>query len=196
MPGRGGGADAEAAAQEAIDAALAARPALNEPAVHRALGRALADGEQVLLASSMPIRDAESFSGGGAADVRFFSNRGANGIDGLDLDRLRPRAGGGGRPTWAVLGDLALAHDLGGLACAGGASACRCGSSSIDNGGGGIFEFLPQAGQVERGAFERLFTHPVRARLRGGGGALRHPLRRVDDPADARDRAPRSRVRC
>ena len=53
---------AEAAAQEAIEQVLSAAPVMNEPALARALGAAAdADGESVLLASSMPIRDAESF---------------------------------------------------------------------------------------------------------------------------------------
>ena len=64
-----------------------------------------------------------------------------------------------GRRTLAVLGDLALAHDLGGLATIADAD----GSISmlvIDNGGGRIFEFLPQAGELERERFERLFITP------------------------------------
>ena len=150
----------ERAAQEAIDATLAGEPGPSEPAIHRALGSAFVDGDRVLLASSMPIRDAEAFMRGSPAGVRFFSNRGANGIDGLisTAAGIATAAGQAGA-TWAILGDLALAHDVGGLA----ALAAVEGPVRlvvIDNGGGGIFDFLPQADQVEAGAFERLFTTP------------------------------------
>lgn len=149
---------AEDAARGAIEGVLDEAPWPNEPAIHRALGRAFCDGDQVLLASSMPVRDAEAFMAGGTAAVRLFSNRGANGIDGLVAT-----AGGlaiaGDAPTWLVLGDLALVHDLGGLATLR-ASEAPIRLVVIDNGGGGIFDFLPQAEQIEDAAFERLFTTP------------------------------------
>lgn len=148
----------EAAAQAAIDDVLAAEAGLSEPAIMRELGRALIDGDRVLLASSMPVRDAEALMPGGGGSARLFSNRGANGIDGLVSTASGISTGSGGR-TLAVLGDLALAHDLGGLATIADAD----GSISmlvIDNGGGRIFEFLPQAGELERERFERLFITP------------------------------------
>lgn len=149
---------AERQAQEAIDAVLATQLELSEPAVARTMSELLADGDQLLLASSMPIRDAEAFMRGGPAQARIFANRGANGIDGL-VSTAAGLATGGRSPTWALLGDLALAHDLGGLATlASDPQPVRI--VLIDNGGGRIFEFLPQAGQVDRARFERLFITP------------------------------------
>ena len=146
---------AEVAAQEAIDDALAEAPEPSEPGIWRALGEAFGDGHDVLIASSMPIRDAEAFLRPRRADVRIFANRGANGIDGL----VSTAAGiAMGRPAWLVLGDLALAHDVGGLAVTAARGGLRI--VVIDNGGGGIFDFLPQATQVEPDRFERLFTTP------------------------------------
>jgi 2-succinyl-5-enolpyruvyl-6-hydroxy-3-cyclohexene-1-carboxylate synthase len=150
--------DADAAANEAVDAVLAEAGAVTEPGVHRALGGSLASGDQLLLASSMPIRDAEAFMRRTAGAVRAFANRGANGIDGL-VSTACGLALGGGAPTWLVIGDLALAHDLGGLAAAALPEA-PLRIVVIDNGGGGIFDFLPQAEQVEAERFERLFTTP------------------------------------
>ena len=85
--------------------------------------------------------------------VRFLSNRGANGIDGLVSTAAGASLASGAR-TWAVLGDLALVHDLGGLASARAAKELRL--IVIDNGGGGIFHFLPQADALPEPEFEAL----------------------------------------
>ena len=64
----------------------------------------------------------------------------------------------------------------------------------IDNGGGGIFDFLPQAGQVEPDALPAAVHDAVRARPRSGRGGLRPPLRRVVDEAGVSALADRDRV--
>src|SRR5207237_7727545 len=51
--------------------------------LHDALPIFYRDGEIVYTASSMPIRDQETFLPAGPAAARFLANRGANGIDGL-----------------------------------------------------------------------------------------------------------------
>src|SRR5215211_472672 len=150
--------DAAGAAAAAIEASLAELDGPTEPGVHAALGSLYADGEIVYTASSMPIRDQEAFVVAGPARVRFLCNRGANGIDGLVSSAIGAAAASG-RPAWIVLGDLCLYHDMNGL------SALRDASSPvrivvIDNGGGGIFEFLPQAELIERDEFEALFGTP------------------------------------
>jgi 2-succinyl-5-enolpyruvyl-6-hydroxy-3-cyclohexene-1-carboxylate synthase len=58
-----------------------------------------------------------------------------------------------------VLGDLALFHDLGGLAAAREAADLRL--IVIDNSGGGIFHFLPQAAAMPDGEFEALLGTPA-----------------------------------
>jgi 2-succinyl-5-enolpyruvyl-6-hydroxy-3-cyclohexene-1-carboxylate synthase len=128
-----------------------------EPGVWLELRTVLGDGDQVLAASSMPVRDMEAFLPPGRAAVRFFANRGANGIDGL-VSTAGGLSNGSGARTWAVLGDLALAHDVGGLAAARAAPRLRL--LVIDNGGGGIFHFLPQAGVLEDDEFEALLGTP------------------------------------
>ncbi|MCB0877073.1 MAG: 2-succinyl-5-enolpyruvyl-6-hydroxy-3-cyclohexene-1-carboxylic-acid synthase [Solirubrobacterales bacterium] len=147
----------EQAAQEAIDSVLA-DGSLSEPAVQRLLATTYGEGDRVLIASSMPIRDAEAFAAGSEAEVTVHSNRGANGIDGLP-STAAGIAAGSGAPTWLVLGDLAFAHDLGGLAAVA-ATDAPVRIVVIDNGGGGIFDFLPQAGQVDPERFAALFTTP------------------------------------
>jgi 2-succinyl-5-enolpyruvyl-6-hydroxy-3-cyclohexene-1-carboxylate synthase len=184
-------ADAERRAQEAIASALGAGP-LSEPSLQRALGDAYGDGERVLIASSMPIRDAEAFLAGGGAAVTIHSNRGANGIDGL-LSTAAGIAAGADEPTWIVLGDLALAHDLGGLAAvADSAQPLRI--VVVDNGGGGIFDFLPQAGQVEAARFSALFTTPSRLDAESAAAAFGIPYETVSDAAGLQELAGRDRI--
>lgn len=150
--------EAETAAQRAIDETLASVGEPTEPGLVRALDRRLGDGDSLLLASSMPVRDAEAFSRGSDAAAIVLSNRGANGIDGT-ISTAAGVARGTEGATWVVLGDLALAHDLGGLAALP-RDDRPLRLLVLDNGGGGIFEFLPQADRVERERFERLFITP------------------------------------
>ena len=150
--------EAERAVREAVDGRLEALDELSEPGVWTALGKALRDGDSVFAASSMPVRDLEAFLRPGPEGVRFASNRGANGIDGLVSTSAGLAAGSGSR-TWAVLGDLALFHDIGGLAAASQAPDLRL--IVIDNSGGGIFHFLPQAETMDEAEFEALLGTPA-----------------------------------
>jgi len=150
--------EAEAAAQAALFDAFDSGTGLTEPALHRALGVCHQDGDLVYTSSSMPIRDQEAFLAPSTADVLFLSNRGANGIDGLISSGIGATRGSG-RPTTIVTGDLGLLHDLGGLA------ALREVSTPvrivvIDNGGGGIFHFLPQEAAMPEDEFEALLGTP------------------------------------
>jgi 2-succinyl-5-enolpyruvyl-6-hydroxy-3-cyclohexene-1-carboxylate synthase len=149
--------DADREVMRAVDEGIARLEELSEPGVWMALGGALRDGDSVFAASSMPVRDLEGFLRPGPEGVRFCSNRGANGIDGLVSTAAGLAAGSGAR-TWAVLGDLALFHDLGGLAAARRAPELRL--IVIDNSGGGIFHFLPQAEALSEAEFEELLGTP------------------------------------
>ena len=173
------------AAEDAIDAELAQLEALSEPGFWRALGPALADGELVYTASSMPIRDQEAFLPAGDADALFLANRGANGIDGLISSGIGA-AHASGRPTVIVTGDLGLLHDIGGLA------ALRDVETPVrivvlDNGGGGIFEFLPQAEQLERGEFDALLGTPRGVDAQRAAALFDLPHRRLDGLAALAD---------
>jgi len=149
---------AERAVREAVDGRIESLGELSEPGIWSSLGRALRDGDAVFAASSMPVRDLEAFLRPGPEGVRFASNRGANGIDGLVSTAAGLAAGTGSR-TWAVLGDLALFHDIGGLAAVRHAPELRL--IVIDNSGGGIFHFLPQAEAMPEDEFEALLGTPA-----------------------------------
>jgi 2-succinyl-5-enolpyruvyl-6-hydroxy-3-cyclohexene-1-carboxylate synthase len=150
--------EAERAVRAAADERIESLEELSEPGTWLALGRALRDGDSVLAASSMPVRDLEAFLRPGPEGVRFASNRGANGIDGL-VSTSAGLAAGSGTRTWAVLGDLALFHDLGGLAAARDVPHLRL--IVIDNSGGGIFHFLPQEEAMPADEFEALLGTPA-----------------------------------
>ena len=178
--------NAAAAAEEAIGAALDRQPEPTEPGLARALSAAVGDGELVYTASSMPIRDQEAFLPGGDADVHFLANRGANGIDGLISSGIGAAAASG-RPTVIVTGDLGLLHDLGALAAIGEAhEPVRI--VVINNDGGGIFEFLPQAGEIDEAEFEALLGTPRSvdpAAVAGLFGLAHRRLERLDELPDA-----------
>jgi 2-succinyl-5-enolpyruvyl-6-hydroxy-3-cyclohexene-1-carboxylate synthase len=183
--------EVEHRAQEAIERGLTGDSTLSEPAIHRELSAALSGGECLVIASSMPIRDAEAFMRPGER-TRVFSNRGANGIDGT-ISTAAGIAAASRRPTWVVLGDLALAHDLGGLATIAGAEA-PVRLLVIDNGGGGIFDMLPQANQIETEAFERLFTTPSGLDVERVAGLFDLPYVELTSPEDIPPLRERDRV--
>jgi 2-succinyl-5-enolpyruvyl-6-hydroxy-3-cyclohexene-1-carboxylate synthase len=101
---------------------------------------ALPDGHAVFVGNSLAIRQLDSHAGSGSKTLRFFGNRGASGIDGNVSTALGIAAAAG--PIVVLVGDLTLQHDLGGLALAGGLDAVIV---AVNNGGGGIFDHLPQS---------------------------------------------------
>lgn len=153
-------ARAEAAAQSAIDEALNPGPGtsgvLDEPAVARATYRALPEGSVLVASSSMPVRDLEWFAVP-RVGVGALANRGANGIDGVVSTALGVALSG--RPTVALIGDLAFAYDAGALLGAA-ERDIDCTYVLVDNDGGGIFSFLPQAQALPAERFERFWGTP------------------------------------
>jgi 2-succinyl-5-enolpyruvyl-6-hydroxy-3-cyclohexene-1-carboxylate synthase len=144
------------AAGGAIAAVLGARPDLSEPRVAAELGVRLPAEATLVVASSMPIRDVETFFPARPAPPRVLSNRGANGIDGTISTAFGVAAAGGG-PTALLTGDVALLHDLSGLVAAR-RLALPLAIVLLDNDGGGICHFLPVAG--EGAAFEEHVATP------------------------------------
>ena len=141
-------------AEQAIAATIAAESVLSEPGVARTVADNLPDGARLVVASSMPVRDLEWF--GGAAAVAH-ANRGANGIDGVLSTALGVAIGG--TTTVAFVGDIAFLHDSGALtALARRETDLRI--VVVDNDGGGIFSFLPQAAALPADRFEELFGTP------------------------------------
>jgi 2-succinyl-5-enolpyruvyl-6-hydroxy-3-cyclohexene-1-carboxylate synthase len=131
--------------------------ALTEPATARAVLRGLPDGANLVVASSMPVRDLEWY-GGSRSGVTVHANRGANGIDGT-IATATGVALATGAPTAVLLGDVALLHDASSLT----ALSRRYADVRIvvvDNDGGGIFSFLSQGCELPHERFEQLFGTP------------------------------------
>jgi 2-succinyl-5-enolpyruvyl-6-hydroxy-3-cyclohexene-1-carboxylate synthase len=150
-----------------VDAALGAwLGSLNEP--FEGLPFALApgclpDGAVLWAGSSMPVRDLDGWLPSTGRSIRVLADRGANGIDGLTSAALGSALVAAG-PVVLVTGDVSFLHDLGALVSA---RILRASLTVVlvNNDGGGIFSFLPQAstdrpfvGLPER--FERLLGTP------------------------------------
>lgn len=156
-------ADADAVARQAIDAVLDDGEAPTEPRVARDLAAALPDGTTLVVASSMPIRDLDQVLRP-REGLRIVANRGASGIDGVVSTALgvaiadATSDGPDRRPTVALVGDLTLLHDSNGFLLSADLERVDCTFVVVDNDGGGIFSFLPQARFP--GSFERVFGTP------------------------------------
>ncbi len=145
---------ADDGASEAIAGALG--DGLSEPLVAARLGDWLPAGAVLFVASSMPIRDIELFFSAHELMPRVLSNRGANGIDGTVSAAFGAAAASEG-PVVLLIGDVALIHDLGGLLAARRLQLALT-IVLLNNDGGGIFHFLPIAGEAD--AFEEHVATP------------------------------------
>ncbi len=142
-------------ADAAIGGVLGAEAPLSEPAVARTIAVALPADAELVVASSMPVRDLEWYGGPAA---RAHANRGANGIDGVVSTALGVALRGA--PTVVVVGDVAFVHDGGALTALAGRPGADLRIVVVDNDGGGIFSFLPQATVLDGARFEQLYGTP------------------------------------
>ncbi len=172
---------ADRTASEGIAATLG--DGLSEPRVAAEIGVRLPAFATLFVASSMPVRDVESFFPVREAQPRVLAHRGANGIDGTVSAAFGAAAAGAG-PVVLLIGDVALLHDVGGLL-----AASRLGLPLVivllNNDGGGIFHFLPLAGRHD--AFEEHVAtpHGVEPERVAALFGLEH--RPVADPTDLRE---------
>ncbi len=129
---------------------------LFEGRIFHELSRLLPEGSVLFAGNSMPVRDLDSFFPVMDKTLTFYANRGVNGIDGVVSSALGVSAAGDG-PALLVIGDLSFYHDLNGLLAAK-LHGLNLTVVLVNNDGGGIFSFLPQANYPEH--FEALFGTP------------------------------------
>jgi 2-succinyl-5-enolpyruvyl-6-hydroxy-3-cyclohexene-1-carboxylate synthase len=143
-------------ARSAIADLLASIDEPFEGKVFAELAELLPEGSTLWAGSSMPVRDLDTFFPAVARPLRLLANRGANGIDGVVSSALGAAAAADGRVVLAI-GDLSFYHDLNGLLAA---RLHRLDATIVllNNDGGGIFSFLPQASHGRH--FEPLFGTP------------------------------------
>jgi 2-succinyl-5-enolpyruvyl-6-hydroxy-3-cyclohexene-1-carboxylate synthase len=153
---RGLWTELEIAAQAAIDHSLAQESYPFEPAVYRSILKQL-DAATIWVSSSMPIRDVEAVAPIGGDAVRFLANRGSNGIDGVVSSALGAIAPWNCDRVVLLTGDLAFLYDASALAIAK-QNGLDITIVCVDNGGGGIFSFLPLAEHREH--FEKMIATP------------------------------------
>lgn len=183
-------ADAPAADWQAGDWGAAERAAAaawqqlrQDPAFNRCewglLAQASRHGDRFVVANSLAVRDID-VPAGALGDGQVSAARGANGIDGT-LAQAFGEALATGKQTLCILGDAALLHDATSLQLLRQAPHLR--ALVIDNGGGGIFDFLPARQQVGAALHERFFTVPHGLDLAAISRAFGVPAATVDDAA-------------
>ena len=116
----------------------------------------LPDGATLFAGNSMPVRDLDTCLKASERRIHALANRGVSGIDGVMSTALGVSAVSQA-PLVLLIGDISFYHDMNGLL-----AAKRHGLSAtvvlLNNDGGGIFSFLPQAEESED--FEELFGTP------------------------------------
>jgi 2-succinyl-5-enolpyruvyl-6-hydroxy-3-cyclohexene-1-carboxylate synthase len=152
---------AETVSRKALDTTMRDFAPLFEGRVFTELAELLPEGSTLYAGNSMPVRDMDTFFWP-ERSIRIMGNRGANGIDGVISSALGAAAANHiadrQEPTVLVIGDLSFFHDLNGLLAAH-LHQLNVTIILINNDGGGIFSFLPQADHPEH--FEQLFGTPI-----------------------------------
>jgi 2-succinyl-5-enolpyruvyl-6-hydroxy-3-cyclohexene-1-carboxylate synthase len=155
---------------------LAQAPWFEGHLIGRILGQ-LADGDGLYCANSLPIRQLDTWSGQGEKRLRFVGHRGASGIDGQastlgGINRAwRPASHG----VVGLLGDLSFLHDLSGLALL---DRLDRPCIVLNNGGGRIFDALPQRSLP---GLERFWRTPQRVQISDLANAFTLRHRVVED---------------
>lgn len=166
-------------AGSAIERFVASAP-FGEIAAARIVSEEIPADHGLFLGNSMPVRDMEMFACSRGPRVPVAANRGASGIDGV-VSTAAGFARGLGRPATLMIGDLSLLHDLTALV------QLRALPQPLvivvlNNGGGGIFHFLPIARHAD--LLDPWFTAPHDVDLAGIRGLFGIPCHRPATAAD------------
>ncbi|WP_307864615.1 2-succinyl-5-enolpyruvyl-6-hydroxy-3-cyclohexene-1-carboxylic-acid synthase [Allobranchiibius sp. CTAmp26] len=162
-------------------------------AASRVIAHALPVGSGLFVGSSSAARylDLARDSGQVARDVVSVANRGLAGIDGSVSSAIGFALTRGGRPSYAVLGDLTFAHDANGLLIGPDEPRPDLTIVVLNDDGGGIFGTLEPGAGASGGSlagvdasYERVFGTPTRVSIEGLCAAYGVPHQLIQD-ADA-----------
>ena len=172
-------ADAEAGA--ALDALLAEQPALTAYDVAGSVSAALPPGGLLFVGASNPIRDLDlmvaRYQVGDRRKV--VANRGLSGIDGVVSSAIGAALGRRSSRSLALLGDVTLLHDQGGLVVPHDNERPDLTIVVVNDDGGSIFATLEQGAAAYADRYERLFGTPHGVDLAALCAATGTPHRRV-----------------
>jgi len=176
---------ADLLAAAAVETALAGEgPVCTGMHVARAVTAAVPEGGMLFLGASWPVRHVQSFAASAGGRLVVLGNRGTSGIDGcistawgaaLAWQRANGQAG------VALVGDLTLRYDAGGLRAAPGEELPDLVYVVVDNDGGGIFSTLEQGAPAHADAFERVFGTPAMDDVAEVAAAAGLPVATVSD---------------
>ena len=130
-------------ADKTIEIFLAQDERVSEPRIARLVSQLVPESQGLFLSNSMPIRDMGNYADFKGRVVFVNGNRGASGIDGL-IASAAGYARGLDKPVTLMIGDLAALHDLNSLSMLRDLPVPLI-IVLLNNGGGGIFSFLPIA---------------------------------------------------
>lgn len=130
---------------------------LTEGEVIRDVIHHMPEDSVLFVANSMPVRDVDTFLQRMDKRIRIEANRGTSGIDGTMSSALGVAATTK-RHVTLIIGDLSFYHDMNSLLAARHYNI-NITILLINNNGGGIFSFLPQAQDAKH--FEALFGTPL-----------------------------------
>ena len=175
---------ANTATRQVFREQFASAAVLNELLVSWELGQHAPPGATIMVGSSMPVRDADTFCVAGPRGRRWVANRGANGIDGVVSTALGVSLDATG-PCYLLIGDLSFYHDMNGLLAAR-LHGLALTIIVVNNNGGGIFSFLPQATQVPAELFESLYGTPIDLDVQAVANLWGATYHRATSPEDLR----------
>lgn len=169
----------DARARALTDAAVAS--GFSEGAAIRTVVDRLPAGGVLALGNSLPIREVDTFVPGRSKRLTVCFQRGANGIDG-PVSGAAGAAAASAVPTTLLVGDVSLAHDIGGLAQVRDLPTPLT-VVVLNNGGGRIFERLPITETLESEEDFDPWLTPPGVDFSAAAAAFGIPFRRARDPA-------------
>ncbi len=180
--------DADTAAAVAVRKVLQDLDIGHSPRLAADLVALLPAGATLVLGSSQVPRDV-GMAAAARDGLRILANRGVAGIDGTVSTAVGAAlAAGPGKPTYALMGDLTVLHDITGLVIGPHEPRPDLVIVVSNNDGGAIFGTLEPGRPEFSGAFERVFGTPHGVTLAGmveGAGAEHVFVSTSDELADA-----------